>query len=163
MRKIFLAILLLFISASIFPNTALSAPAGINGYEVIFFEDEDGVSDWYWSRDGKSLDEVSLNYGVYLNEITDTFIIWLAVDPNQESMKDSERGIIFRAGIKNELNYYFLPYENHVYEINFNEENNHINIIWGDDPKKVFEKGFKFPSFEDEGSNNVPTQLGAVG
>jgi hypothetical protein len=88
-------------------------------------------------------------------------IIWMVRDPDQEPMKGSERGVIFY--IVKEGRYYFLPFDKKVYEVNFSDTRENVNIIWGDNPDKVFEKGFKFPSFEPQGSDNAPTKLGTVG
>jgi hypothetical protein len=129
---------------------------GINGFQVSI---QDGMR-YDWNRDGKYLDEHEAETRL-LERDGAVLIVSMVVDPEHESMKGAERGVVFY--VEREGNYYFLPFDKKVYEINFNDECDHVNIIWRDDPDNVFEKGYKFPSFEPQGSDNAPTELGAVG
>jgi hypothetical protein len=138
---------------------SLAGAAGFDGYTHDF--DEETLS-WNWKRNEEFLPEMEMIYGQSAEKGPE--VHWIAVDPElMEEMKDSKTGVVFY--VVKEKKYYFLPYENagRIAEIHFSLDENHINIIWGDEDANYFEKGFSFPGFQEQGSDNEPTELNSVG
>ncbi|MDR1622944.1 MAG: hypothetical protein LBS00_11270 [Synergistaceae bacterium] len=144
-------------AAWVFPS--LACAAGFDGYTCDF--DEETLS-WNWKRNEEFLPGMDMIYGQ--SEEEEPEVHWIAVDSElMEEMEGSKTGVVFY--VVKEKKYFFLPYEkaSRIAEIHFLLGENHINIIWGDEEANYFEKGFSFPGFQEQGSEDEPTELNSAG
>ena len=176
MKKIFVAVTML---AVFFFLCGSSFAAGIDGYLCKYDEE---YAEWYWMLNGELFSTESASQGSDTEGEAvgrESEVQWLAVSRHfMEGVKD---GIVFY--VMKEDKYFFLPYERaHMVDlINFSHQidkmynpnakvtvldENHINIIWSDvnadGELEYFEKGFSFPDFKEQGSDDAPTVPGVA-